>query len=490
MLRRLTIERAMQIILFALIFALAARIPVDTDTWWHLRSGEHILRHGTIYADPFSHTFYGEPWVNHSWGAQLILYAIWSVSGVFGLAIYVATLATAGMFFVYRMCSGGTYLRAFAIVIGAATAAIFWSPRPQMISFLLSAVVLYLLHLYKYERRDRLWLIPILMMIWGNLHAGFSIGFIFIGAYIAGELLANIARASGDTVVPPRGILKLIAISLIAAAALTINPYGLRMLLVPFETVSIGALQNFIQEWNSPNFHERQTWPFVALLLGVLGAAGASRRRLNWTDFILTGGTAFMALTAGRNIAVFAVAATPVLTRHLDALLAEIGWVVKPRQIVTTRMAWVNLLLVFVVVSGALAKVLLMLDETTVQTTMAEHLPVEAVAFINAQGVQQPIFNSYNWGGYLMFAAPNVPVFVDGRTDLYGDVFLAQDYFATAVGAPGWEDRLRGRNINSVFVEAGSGLAGRLRDAPEWTLVYEDEQAVIFERVGGGGDGS
>ena len=78
--RQLTIERTASIILFVLLFAMAARIPTDTDTWWHIRSGEHTLEHGMIYADPFSHTANGQPWINHSWGAQVIMALVWRLA--------------------------------------------------------------------------------------------------------------------------------------------------------------------------------------------------------------------------------------------------------------------------------------------------------------------------------------------------------------------------------------------------------------------------
>lgn len=486
--RQLTIERTMLVILFALLFALAARVPVDTDTWWHIRSGEYILQNGIIYTDPFSHTMLGQPWIDHSWGAQLILYAVWKVGGYLGLSVYMAALATAGMYFVYRMCSGNAYLRAFALVLGAATAAVFWSPRPQMLTFFLSTVVLYLLHAYKREKKDRLWLIPIIMGIWGNLHAGFSIGFIFMLGYIAGETLGNLFNPRGEYVIGWRGVGKIALVMLVSLAALVINPYGLQMLLVPFQTVSIGALQNFIQEWNSPNFHERQTWPFIALLLGVLGAVGASRKRLDWTDFVLVSGTAFMGLLAGRNIAVFAVVATPVLTHHLDSLLEERGWVLKPLQKTTRRMARLNLLLVIVALFAAVVKTLFVLDDETVTQAMEDFLPVQAVEYIEREQPPTPIFNSYNWGGYMLFSLPDYPVFVDGRTDLYGDDFLTNRYLQTAIGATGWRETLDEYGINTVVVEAGSGLARNLREAAGWSLDYEDEMAVVFVREGVNGE--
>ncbi len=482
--RQLTIERAAVIILFALLFALAARIPVDTDTWWHIRSGEHTLTQGMIYTDPFSLTKAGEPWVNHSWGAQLILYAAWRLGGNFGLAVYVAALATAGMALVYQMSPGSVYLRGFTTVLGAATAAVFWSARPQMLSFLLSAVVLYILCLFRSRQADRVWWLPAIMGVWGNLHAGFSIGFILLLGTIAGEVLTRIFQPSSERALSWHDIRKLALVTAVSAAALVINPYGLQMLAVPFQTVSIGALQNFIQEWNSPDFHDRSTWPFVILLLGLLGAAGGSQRQLGWTDFVLVSGTAFMALMAGRNIAVFAIVATPVLAAHLESLLVERGWVVQPVRQVTPRMARLNALLVGVVILGAAAKVLLVLDARTVAAAQAEYLPVQAAAFIRAEQPPGPMFNSYNWGGYLMLALPAYPVFVDGRTDLYQDDFLTRIYVPAASGGDGWRDILDSYGIRLVIVERGSGLARRLREQPDWKLAYEDEIAAIFTREG------
>ncbi len=480
--RQLTIERAATIILFALLFALAARIPTDTDTWWHIRSGEYTLTRGMIYADPFSFTKAGEAWINHSWGAQLILYAVWQVAGNFGLAIYTAALATGGMWFVYRMSSGNVYLKAFAVVMGAATAAVFWSPRPQMLSFLLSTVILYLLYLHKREKTDRLWYVPVIMGLWGNLHAGFSIGFILLFGSIAGEIAGNIFNPKGEFVVPWKGIRKMVLVTVVSIAAIVINPYGLNMLAVPFQTVSIGALQNFIQEWNSPNFHERQTWPFVFLLLGLLGAVGASKKRLDWTDFILSAGTAFMGLLAGRNLAVFAVVATPVLTHHLHDVLTERGWVIRPVRQVTPRMARLNGLLVGLVVIGALLKVLLVLNTKTVDEAQRQFLPVEAAAYLKSANLTGPMFNTYNWGGYLMFALPDTPVFVDGRTDLYGDQFLTEDYRQIATGAPGWQEGLERYGVQWVIMEKDSGLARSLSESAEWKLDYEDDLAVIYTR--------
>jgi len=481
--RQLTMERAVLIILFLLLFTIATRIPVDTDTWWHLRSAEYILQNGTIHGDPFSHTFEGEPWINHSWGAQLVLYAVYQLAGNAGLALYTSVLAVGGIGLLYPLCRGNAYLRSFVLVLGASTAAVFWSARPQMISFFFSAVIFYLLYDFKRGGKDRLWFIPLLMLLWGNMHAGYSIGFIFGGAFIAGEILNNLVNKDGYHVVDWGGIRKLVIVGLVSIAALIINPYGLQMLLVPFQTVSIGALRQFIQEWNSPNFQERQTWTFIFMVIGLIGAAWGSRLKFDWTGFLLVSGTLFMSLLAGRQIAVFAVVATPILSHHLDDMLVNHGWALTPRRTVPRRMARLNALLIGVVLLGALTYIVGILLPQPVRDAQEDFLPVRVSEYLNESDLSGAMFNSYNWGGYLMFAVPQHPVFVDGRTDLYGE-FL-RTYLNTALGNDGWRDTLDEYNIAFVVVEKNSGLDINLREEPGWELSYEDEQAVVHVREDG-----
>jgi len=484
--RNLTIQRVMLITLFALLFSLATRVPVDTDTWWHIRSGEHTLTEGMIYEDPFSHSLRGEDWTNHSWGSQIVIFGVWEIAGNVGLALYTSILATVGMGFVYAAGNGTVYVRAFAVILGAATAAVFWSPRPQMLSFLLSTVFVWILYDYKRNKVDRLWWLPAIMLVWGNLHAGFSIGFIILGGFGLGEILNNLTGTKNPHVIGWQGIRKMVLVGVACIAVLVINPYGFAMLRVPFETVNIGVLRDFIQEWQSPNFQERQTWPFIFMLIALFGLLGTGARRIDWTDLVLISGTLFMALLYGRNISVFAVVATPVITFHATALTEQRGWLTRPIRRVTQRQARLNAGLVTVIVLGAAVSVLAVLDTELTDTAQRQFLPVDVAEFIEAEQPPQPMFNSYNWGGYLMWAVPTYPVYVDGRTDLYGDDFLNR-YLTAAFGRPDWREILDEDGINTVVVETNSGLAFELAEEPGWTQIYppaasEDTRAVIYVR--------
>jgi hypothetical protein len=491
---KLTIQRLMVAILFILLFAMAVRTPTDSDTWWHIRSGEYIVKHHEIpKTDPFSYTRFGEKWIDHSWGSQLVLYGAYELfgdgsrpgdSGNIGLSLYMAALATVGMAFIYLMCEGNVYVRAFVVVLGAAAAAAFWSPRPQMFSFMLGALVLYLLHLYKRRQIDRLWLIPIIMAVWANLHGGFAIGFVFLFGSITGEVLGNLLNGEDEYVVKWRRLRKMVLVTAVAVPAVALNPYGVQILASPFRTVNISVLQDFIQEWASPNFHERQTWPFALLLFGVLAAAGLSRRRIDWTDLLLVCGTGLMALTAGRNISVFAIAASPVLSRHLDAWLTERGWQIRLRHTVSRSMAIINWTLLAVILLGALVKVAAAVNAKTVRQAQELYFPVEAADYLRSTPLPGKMFNSYNWGGYFMFAAPNVPVYVDGRTDLYDDAFLRR-YIDIVFLRDGWDVALDEQGIGYVAIEAKSGLASMLRSMPQkWKEhLFDDGRSAVFVRV-------
>ena len=477
----LTVERIMQIALFALVFAMATRIPLDTDTWWHLRTGEYIINNGVAYEDPFSHTREGVTWVNHSWGAQVVLHGIYSLGGDIGLSLYTAVLATAGMFFAYLTCSGNTYLRAFAVILGSAAAAAFWSPRPQMFSFLFSTIFLWVLFRYKFAGEDRLWWLPPMFLVWGNLHAGYSIGFIFLAGLIGAEIVANLLNPDGEEVIPWRGIGKLILVSLVGAALVAVNPYGLRMLYVPFQTIGLDVLRAYIQEWRSPDFQQLSVLPFTLQLLLTIGLVGASPRRLRWVSFLLLSGTLYLALNYGRNVAVFAVVATPIIAYHADALLTQYGLEMRPRKRVSSIAGWLNAVLLALILLGALGKIVYALTPTRIAEAQAEYLPVAAADHLRQSDPPREMFNSYNFGGYLLWAVPELPIFADGRTDLYGDVFLLE-YIDVYTRANNWQAYFERWDIGTVVVENTNILAGELADSPEWTLDYEDEQAVIYIR--------
>jgi hypothetical protein len=477
----LTIERTMTLILFMLLFALATRIPLDTDTWWHLRAGEYMVGNRTIIGgDPFSYTREGIVRVQADWLSQVVLYGLWSVAGVWGLALFTSVLATGGMWLLYRASEGSSYLRAFVMILGAAAAAVFWSARPQMFTFFLSTVIVYLLTLYKRRGIDRLWWVVPIMWLWAQLHGGYFIGLLLLFGTLGGEILNYLLRSQSSHVIPVSRLPKLGLVSVLSVLGFVIHPAGTRILMLPFETFTMGALRAYIQEWNAPDLTQPFVWPFLLLAILTFVLLIIQWRKIDWTEAALLVGSGYLAVTSARNIAFFAVVATPILTVHLDALMKERGWRLETVKRPTARMVRMNQILLAVVALGMLAKIVLALDPTLVENAERDIFPVDAVAYLNDAQPEGQMFNSYNWGGYLMVNAPQYQVYIDGRTDLYGD--LVAEYVEILTTEDGWQDKLTSRDVNLVVIETSSPLAEALRAEQGWQQTYTDDLASVFVR--------
>lgn len=477
---RLTTERSATIILFLLVFAMAARISADSDLWWHLRSGQTIVETGNlIYPDPFSHTFAGEVHQNHSALSDLLLYSIWRQAAFAGLTVATAFVATVGMSFVFAAGHGSAYPRAFVVVLGAATAAVFWSPRPQMLSFLFASVLMWILRDLKYNRRDRLLWIPPLQVIWCNAHGGFVIGYLLIGVFVIGEVL-NSVLGRGDGAVPMRSMRKLLLLTAASVPLLVLNPLGVRAFGVPFSTVFMPELSRYIQEWQSPDFSQTRSWAFALLLALALATMYWSKRKGDFSEWLLICASAAMGLLAARNLALFAIVAAPIASDHLDEILRGRGLTIPFRDYETTLRALVNLCLIIVVAIGVGAHLRYLMSPETIRAGLKSTLPVDAVEQLDSLDMQDNMFNSYNWGGYLMFHSPQYPVFIDGRSDLYRS-FL-DDYYRIAIGADGWRQALDRWQIGFAVIETDSGLALALASDQDWRTAYRDPVASVFQR--------
>ena len=498
----LTLPRLTVALTFLGLLAMAARPSADTDTWWHLRVGQWIVEQGAVpQTDVFSHTRADADWRIPGWIVQVPLYLMFTNFGYAGINLFTAFCVMLTFVFIYWMCSGPPLLRAFTLVLAAAASALYWAARPAIVSFTLAGAFAYILWLYRWRGVNRLWLLPPLMTLWANAHGGFALGFILLALTLAGQAAAfgwrwwmmrgagaTGARASlaptpteGD--VDGRGIVWLIGIGLACAVAVAINPAGPVMLLYPFKTVSIGVLQDFIQEWQSPNFHTREAQPFLWLLLATLISVAFSGRRSNFTDVLLTCGVAYFGFLAARNVVLLAIVAPPLLTRQAALALQQRAPAdALPRQPFAGSIL-INWFLLIVITLVVLLRVVTALPRSVNEAQIAKIVPVGAADYVLREHPPGPIFNAYNFGAYLMWRLyPDYPVYVDGRTDLYDDDFL-REYLDVALGRPVYQQTLDKYGVNLIIIDTGSLLTDRLREDARWQKVYGDAVAEVYRWV-------
>jgi hypothetical protein len=481
--KHFTLHRLVTLLSFLGIFAIALRPPADSDMYWHLATGQYIAETHTIpMSDPFSWTMRGAAWVDVHWLSQVIMYAVYQMLGFPALALSVSLLAMLAFVFVWKQLSGGVFIRAAIVLLAVTTASVNLTPRSQMATFVLTPAIAYLLYLYKWKQIDRLWLMPIMFVAWVNLHGGYIAGFMLLGAFIAGEAISNLLHLTGDEIVSWRRLGKVLIVALVSSAALLINPYIIAALQLPFKTVNIGVLQNFIQEWASPDFHQVSQQPMVWMLLLTLVAIGFSRRRLDMTDAVTLAVFAYITFLAQRNLGLFALICAPILSRHSSAIVERSRW---GQRRLSKGNPILNAVLLGVIVLAVVLRTMVTLGPAAQAQAASKSLPVNAANWIAEHKPIGPLFNSYNWGGYLLWRlGSDYPVYVDGRTDVYDDKFL-QNFLDIVLISPDYDQRLKKTGAKIVLIEAGSVLDNFLARSAQWREAYRDGLAVIYERAAG-----
>ena len=469
----LTLRRIFPIVLFSMVFVLAVRqsVSIDPDLWWHLKAGQQIIDTRSVpHTDDYSFTKQGSEWVAHEWLSEVIMQAIYRVTGLTGLVTIFSLIIVIALWLTYRRCEGRPYAASIAIVIAAAASSPLFGVRPQMLTLLLASIYIALLE--RFDRRQIWWLVP-LMLLWVNLHAGFALGLALIGLYIVRAVLDG----EWNEVRP------LLIALIICAAVVPLNPNGFRMFSYPYETLTSPSMAAFIQEWASPDFHKTTYLPLAILLLSTFAAMALSPKRPRPGEIFLVLITALGALRSVRHIPIFSLFAAPVLAKHLWAIAKERGW----DELLTGAEARPDGL-------KLLINIILLLAPLVLAVTRVYHFashqrnyeklrnPVAAVEFLKSQHLPGPIYNRYGWGGYLIYELyPEYRVYIDGRADVYGDAFFTET-MKVYDGVGNWKEPLDRYGIQTVIIDTDVALSTALRNDNEWSNVYEDDQAVIFRR--------
>jgi hypothetical protein len=475
---RLSLSNVFPVVLLLGLLGMTARPATDPDLWWHLRTGQWIVETGHVpHSDPFSFTRGGQPWVSHEWLSEVVFYEIWKHARASGLIVFSAVVTTAGFMLLYLRCPGKPHWAAAAIALGALASAPAWGVRPQMFTFALTSLLLWLLD----RGQERPWLlvsVPPIFLLWLNLHAGFALGPALILAYGFGLLLevaiGNTAWREAWAV-----LARLVLLVLACLALVPLNPSGARLYRYPFDTLRSSGMRSFIVEWFSPNFHDSRFIPFLIVFLLLLTVLAREHVRLAARTLVPLVLTTLLALDAVRHIPIFVLLAVPVIAAGLAESSPAVG---RNTASPTARVRPIfNGLAVVLMAGFALARWGVLARGQA--ATEAQQFPEKAIEALRSRASGGEVFAYYDWGGYTIYKLyPEYHVFVDGRADLYGDDVLQE--FQTAVQLrSGWREVLERWNVRSVLLPPYCALAQALVLDPDWHLEYRDSQALLLLRT-------
>lgn len=477
-------------LLFAALLALlgvAVSHVHSFDIFWQLQSGRYILETKSfIYTDIFSLAA-DAPRFEHCWLHDILFYGAYLLGGYGGISVLKGVLvaATAGALAAAARIRGSSWLAILFILPPAVLLTRGgWLERPQLWSFLLFALFVLLLERFRIAGGRVVFALIPLMVLWSNLHAGAVLAFPVMAAYLAGEGGAVLFKRAA---LPRRSYRKLWLCLLGVALAALVTPYGLQLLEALLYTPQAGSAsapitQIYNMDWRATSF-SRDPFFFYAMgvtaLLLLLGW-----RRLSLSDLFLLGGLALMGLTLSRHTPFFFFAAAALVPRYADAAVAllapRLGRTCTRVLRVAGQMAAVASFLYFFLPAYNTYG----LFNTGLRTW---HYPIEASGFVEEHKLPGNLYNTYDWGGYLMWTLyPEYKVFWDGRSDSPEMFSLGLQVMS---GHPGWErilDRFAVKTVitKSCTVDTGQRypIIDRLREHPEWALVFADESSMVFVR--------
>ncbi|MEQ1883418.1 MAG: hypothetical protein ABL967_00025 [Bryobacteraceae bacterium] len=488
----------------------------DGDTGWHIRAGDWILANGHVpQQDVFSFTKPGEPWFAWEWAWDVLfalLHRDWGLGGVVVGTLLILSFTYMLLFKLLQRRCGNPLVAILLTTMSAGGASLHWLARPHMVTLLFMVLFLWVLegvretlHAPGAERTTsnvagQLWLLPILTVLWTNLHGGFFVGIILCGAYAGGELLSAVfASDSGTRRDAARNSIGYLGAAAGCLAASLVNPYTYHLHQHIYEYLQDPFLMQSVQEFQSTNFQWSSMFFFeIMLALGVASSIWYGMRK-QFTEALLIVGWGHLALLVVRNVPIFMIAGPLVVARPICAWLAALSeapiasWmrtVVRTvleisEEILPLERPW-RIHLISAAAMGVLALAIVSPAATGKLRPIYDPARYPEAALGTISAPNQRVFTHDEWGDYLIYrlSPQGGKVFVDGRSDFYGTKF-DQAYIDVMNVKYGWEKTLARYGVNTILLPVDTPLTGALKESRRWKVIYDDHQSIVFETLSG-----
>ncbi|MDO8427098.1 MAG: hypothetical protein Q7T24_06255, partial [Deltaproteobacteria bacterium] len=461
----------------------------DTDIFWALKSGEWIVDNLKVpAADPFSYTFGGMPWVDFTWGFQVLSYLSFRYLSWAGLFLFQVAVVSALFLFVFwnlRLVTKRLWLALLILILVYAGAHARIFIRPHLFEYFFVSLYLLLFNLYE-DRGRSVWLLLLLplQVLWVNIHSSAVLGIFIAGSYAMGSIIDEARKGSSLKLKFPKRTFSLLIASLALPAASALNPYGVKLVIFPFihQSPENNDAIRHIAEWTSPHLKELffyfypfplDALAFKFLAIGAVAALLLNFKRIKARDIFLLAAALYMAITHVRWVPLFVFFAGPVLAANLAAVLDSRGKVkfLRPASILLTLFFAFTMLYDFASSPA--------LKEVRGLGLKSGIFPEGTVNFMKKEGLRGNIYNEYVFGGYLIFHYPELKAFIDGRTPtVYSPYFF---WTSRLVNEPEmWRRLTEEHGINMALVKIKDPFCGRLHEDKDWVAVNFDDVSILY----------
>lgn len=469
----------------------------DAGLGWHFRAGEWIAEKGSApQHDPFLFLSGEKLWVHNQWLSDLLLWVGLDLGGLPFLVVFGVGLCLIPYFAILAPLVAAGKNSVLAIVFGLLvvllTASIQWFLRPVILSFLCFAIVYRICYQQWNTEPDdsyhRLYFLPPLFLVWANLHPAFVLGFALLAAFGAASVLSMLSSSSAEQRRPKVELAHLGLVGFVSLGATLVNPYMGRLHSSIFSLVGSEYFMNLNREWLPPDFSNPVFWPFALLVLILLASLlGAARTRVTLFEYLVLAGLAYMSFQQRRYIPFFALASCVPVVKVLDQLLTrfELPPLLKlrKREGESTHFFWSALLWFLTLAAVAIAPSAAFpaggkIDLSRVQPTAAVAVLQKAKNRFSGR-----VFASPDLGGYLIWKTwPEKHIYIDDRNVLNGEARYLE-YFSALSAEPDGLNAIAENSFEWILIHPSSPLAVHLRSQGQWSVAFEENRSILFQRV-------
>ena len=463
-------------------FSLTALL--NGDIWWHLRTGLWILQNHAVPRSGLFSQYIDRPWVDSSWGFDVLTAGAYKLLGLRAFAVLLMgfKLALAAVTF---LLAGGWRRCFWCAILLSATAQYVITDlllRPILFSILFFGVELFLL-LQSRRRGDLrpLFWMPVLFFLWANLDGQFLIGLLLLGLYVAAEVTEFLLRKSGVSSFPApvHSLAKVSAIAGLSVVATFLTPYPFQLFPSTFQTTYSKVLFVDFQEMQAMDFRRPQQFVLMLLVMAAFFALGRQRSR----DLFKLGAMGIFLVLAFRVQRDVWCVVLPAIAIIADAVA---DWRREPEPHNGSQpWKWEKPLLAVLVLVLSLAAIVRLPGSTALMNQASRAYPVKACNFIRTNQLPGPLFNTYYWGGFLIWYLPEYPVSIDSRLSLYGEE-INERYFKVTGGTQRLETDPSFTHARTILLERNSGMLKALTTLPalrdQFRVAYQDDVATILVR--------
>lgn len=451
------------ICLFLLIF-----YGIEPDYFWHIKAGEYMFKNGVLTHDVFSWVLNGKYWMSHEWLFEIIIYSFKLLFGKYHTIIYcfISLLSLLSIIFIHNRKNITKnvpytlmYMTLFAIVSFG-----FIQARPHMISFCFIALTIWFLNdLYKNENSKKIYFLPLIAILWANIHGGSSnLTYIFAFIFLFSGLFSIKFKNIESNKLTKKQIYKYLIVIVLCMLGICINIHGFKMFIYPYENMLDSMMMGNINEWQPTTFTDVFNYSYFIFIAMVIIIIFFSNKKIRLIDCLLLVATAFLGIKSLRFWLYCPIVMSFVIFDYFDERKLDKG----------------TSLVVSIIIIGLIGAFAFNFRSIT-NVEYEIYLNKKVIKILKDEKPKR-LFNMYDYGGELVYN--DIPVFIDGRADLYSKYNLG-DYLYIVNCNDNYDSLIDKYDFDYLLVSKKYELYKYLNNDEEYEELYKNKYLVLYKKT-------